>query len=150
MNFLRALSTVLCVSLVLARVSAAPAGWMHLSSGALSLDAPAGSLLRQVVPGTWELHNRALTLGIAYGPKVADLDDGEPHRCYTSQYVSFNGAGGTLRTTRPRALIDCPEGYASLYVPPARPGAPALFLWVWGTDDPATLRAVVGSIRLQP
>ena len=131
---------------------AAPSGWVHLSASDLSLDAPPGSSLKEVAPRTWVLHNRDLTLGIAIGPKVVDADDGEPRRCYATEIVLSAAVGGVLRTTRPTARADCPEGYASLYRPPARPGGPAVFLWSWGgdTDGYAAIRTVILSVRLTP
>jgi hypothetical protein len=128
---------------------AAPAGWVHLSAAGLSLDAPQGSTLRLVAPGTWELHNRDLTLGIAAGPKVADADDGEPRRCYATTILPSETIGGVLRTTRPGALADCPEGYASLYMPPRRPGGSAVFVWAWdeAPDGFASVETVIRSIR---
>ncbi len=125
-------------------------GWVHLAAGALSLDAPPGSTLKMVEPQIWELHNRALTLGIAAGPKVADADDGEPRRCYAMEILPFDRGRADLRATRPTARADCPEGYFSLYRPPARPGSPALFLWAWDdtADGAATVRAVIRSLRL--
>ena len=130
--------------------AAAPAGWMHLSDGALSLDAPAGAALKRVAPQTWELHDRRVTLGVAFGPQVADADDAEPRRCYATEIVLFDGTAGVLRTTRSGARADCPEGYASLYVPPARRGEPAMFIWAWSedADDLASVRAVIAPIRL--
>jgi hypothetical protein len=130
--------------------AAAPPGWAHQAVGALSLDAPAGAALKRVAPQTWELHDRRMTLGVAYGPNVADADDAEPRRCYATEIVLFDGTAGVLRTTRPTARIDCPESYASLYVPSPRPGEAALFLWAWSQDvqDLATVRAVIASIRI--
>ena len=132
--------------------SAAPSGWTRLSDGVLSLDAPAGAALKRVAPQTWELHDRRITLGVAFGPKVADADDAEPRRCYATEIILFDGTAGVLRVTRPTARIDCPEGYASLYAPPARRGESALFLWAWSEDADglATVRAVVASIHIAP
>ena len=138
------------VALALAAVlaQAAPPGRVHLAAGALSLDAPADATLKMVAPQTWELHDRDLTLGLVVGPNIADADDGEPRRCYATEIVLLDGSAAVLRMTRPAALADCPQGYASLYRPAGR--RPALFVWAWdaGSDGAATLRAVIRSIRL--
>ncbi len=142
-------AVVLALSCIASAVGA-PTDWRRLSAGALSLDAPPGATLKAVAPQTWELHGRGLTVGLVRGPRVADADDAEPRRCYSTEIVLFAGAAGVLRATRPAARADCPEGYASLYRPPLRPGAPALFLWAWdeGGDGYAAARAVIRSIRL--
>ena len=136
-------------ALVLAAAVALPQGWVHLSAGALSLDAPPGSSLKMVAPGTWKLHSREVTLGIAVGATVADADDGEPRRCYDEINIPPRPVGGALRVTRPSARADCPEAYASLFMPAPRQGGSALFVWA-RTQDYLSVCYVIASMRFAP
>ncbi|HJW41173.1 MAG TPA: hypothetical protein VJ476_08090 [Rhizomicrobium sp.] len=126
-----------------------PSGWTHLSTGTVSLDAPPGSTLKLVAPGTWELHNRDLTLHLALGPKVADADDAEPPRCYNEIIIAPNPIGGALRVTRPSARADCPQDYASLFMPASQEGGLKLFVWAQ-TDDYLIVCQVIASMRFAP
>jgi hypothetical protein len=117
-------------------------GWQHLSSGALSLDASADSTLEATRDG-WRLANPRFTLTVRAAQGVGDADDAEPVVCYRAQHVTVDGRRALLRVAREHVRLDCPENYASLYLP-------GLFVAVQARDwgDLAEARDVIASLHI--
>jgi hypothetical protein len=121
-------------------------GWQAYAQDGLTLSAPADSKLEATRDGgveTWRLRNPRFTLTIRSGQGVSDADDSEPPVCYHAQAVTVDGRPALLRVAREHVRLDCPENYASLYLP-------GLFVAVQARDwdDLATVRAVIATLRL--
>jgi hypothetical protein len=131
---------VLLVTVMLAGAQAS--GWQSFSRNGISLSAPADSKLETTRDG-WRLNNPRFTLTIRSGQGVSDADDSEPPVCYRVQDVTVDGRPGRLRVAREHVRLDCPENYASLYLP-------GLFAAVQAQDwdDLAEARDVIATLHI--
>ena len=117
-------------------------GWQTFSRDGISLSAPANSKL-ETAQGGWRLRNPRFTLTIRSGQGVSDADDSEPPVCYRMQAVTVDGRPARLRIAREHVRLECPENYASLYLP-------GLFVAVQAQDwcDLAEARDAIATLRL--
>jgi hypothetical protein len=117
-------------------------GWQTFARDGLTLSAPADSTLEAIRDG-WRLGSPRFTLTIRAGQGVSDADDSEPPVCYHAQAVTVDGRPARLRVAREHVRLDCPENYASLYLP-------GLFVAVQARDwdDLAAARDVIATLRL--
>jgi hypothetical protein len=119
-------------------------GWQTFSRDGLTLSAPADSKLEMTRDG-WRLHNPRFTLTIRSGQGVSDADDSEPPVCYRVQALTVDGRPARLRVAREHVRLDCPENYASLYLPGLFVAAQA---HDW--DDLDAARDVIATLKLTP
>ena len=119
-------------------------GWQSFSRDGISLSASADSK-QETTQGGWRLHNPRFTLLIRSGQGVSDADDSEPPVCYHAQEIAVDGRTGRLRVARKHVRLDCPENYASLYLP-------GLFVAIQAQDwdDLAEAREVIATLKLTP
>jgi hypothetical protein len=97
----------------------------------------------------WKVRGPKFSIQIELSPSVGDGDDSEPRICYTAELIALGAGRAVLRVSRPHPRLDCPENYASLYVP-AAPGRPALYLSARADEyaDLDAVRAVVTTIHV--
>jgi hypothetical protein len=118
------------------------AGIQPFARDGVTLSAAPDSTLEATHDG-WRLTNARFTLTIRSGQGVGDADDSEPPVCYHAQVVMVDGRRALLRVAREHVRLDCPENYASLYLPGLFVAAQARD---W--DDLAEARDAIASLKL--
>ena len=131
---------VLLMAVLLAGAQAP--GWQTFARDGIALSAPVDSKVEATRDG-WRLRNPRFTLTIRAGQGVSDADDSEPAVCYHTQAVVVDGRRALLRVAREHVRLDCPENYASLYLPGLFVAAQAQD---W--DDLATAREVIATLHI--
>jgi hypothetical protein len=137
--------------------AAVPAGWIKLTSGTLSLQAPVGTIV-EPQPGVdssgWFIHGPQFYIRTSLGCCVGNYhaQDGRPD-CFTAETIFINDVAVTLWTGKGYPKLDCPELNAELYGKPKpndRSHEPnALWIMMYGDsqDELALVKLMVSTFH---